>query len=350
MISFFKTIRKRLIQEQRLSKYILYAIGEILLVVIGILIALQVNNRNISDVNDKKIEIIFDEIEENLIADIKLMHDLIDYYNHEDSLIQLIKEDQVTRQMYLNDQHLFYLLYYYKSFTLNQNGYNLLSLNLDVIPDRYTHLLPYINETYSAINGSFEKFNEYMIDFTFRILERWGKEKSYFTKSTEEKINFYLTDSTYKNEAIMSTRYSQDMFVRNAHTFIYNATVVINSLERMKSGPDFDNIAVYNRLVEPLDTLLLSPCLDLRKEDFEENEIIQVIQEKKSYDKTSIFIKNNSDRAVYVSDQTKSKIEPFTTFFYRPETNSRLNLLREDDRCIGSLIVPKRSFAVLITD
>ena len=189
-----------------------------------------------------------------------------------------------------------------------------------------------------------------MIDFTFRILERWGREKSYFTKSTEEKIDFYLTDSTYKNEAIMSTRYSQDMFVRNAHMFIYNATVVINSLERMKSGPGFDNITMYNELVEPLDTLDLSPCLDYKENDFEERREKLVIEEKKSYDKTSIFIKNNSEQTLYVSDRAKITIEPYNTFFYRPETGSRLNFLRGHDHCIGSLIVPKGSSAILITD
>lgn len=46
MIKFFRHIRKRLIRENRFSKYLLYAIGEIVLVVIGILIALQINNWN----------------------------------------------------------------------------------------------------------------------------------------------------------------------------------------------------------------------------------------------------------------------------------------------------------------
>lgn len=44
MIQFFRKIRQRLIKENRISKYLLYAIGEIFLVVVGILIALQVNN------------------------------------------------------------------------------------------------------------------------------------------------------------------------------------------------------------------------------------------------------------------------------------------------------------------
>jgi hypothetical protein len=46
MIKFFRKIRQSLLIENKLSRYLLYAIGEIVLVVIGILIALQVNNLN----------------------------------------------------------------------------------------------------------------------------------------------------------------------------------------------------------------------------------------------------------------------------------------------------------------
>ena len=46
MIKFFRKIRQNMIKENKVSKYILYAIGEILLVVIGILIALNINNNN----------------------------------------------------------------------------------------------------------------------------------------------------------------------------------------------------------------------------------------------------------------------------------------------------------------
>ena len=46
MIRFIAKIKRQLFQEKGLSRYLLYAIGEIILVVIGILIALQVNNWN----------------------------------------------------------------------------------------------------------------------------------------------------------------------------------------------------------------------------------------------------------------------------------------------------------------
>ena len=46
MIKFFRKIRQKLLSENKFNKYLIYAIGEIILVVIGILIALQINNWN----------------------------------------------------------------------------------------------------------------------------------------------------------------------------------------------------------------------------------------------------------------------------------------------------------------
>lgn len=46
MIALFRRMREKLIDSGSITKYLLYAVGEILLVVIGILIALQVNNWN----------------------------------------------------------------------------------------------------------------------------------------------------------------------------------------------------------------------------------------------------------------------------------------------------------------
>ncbi len=46
MFKFFRQIRQNLIMQNKTANYIKYAIGEIVLVVIGILIALQINNWN----------------------------------------------------------------------------------------------------------------------------------------------------------------------------------------------------------------------------------------------------------------------------------------------------------------
>jgi hypothetical protein len=55
MLRFFRQIRQRLLTDNNFSKYLLYAIGEILLVVIGILIALQIDTWN-KESNDRLLE------------------------------------------------------------------------------------------------------------------------------------------------------------------------------------------------------------------------------------------------------------------------------------------------------
>lgn len=55
MIKFFRQIRKSLLEKNQMGKYFKYAVGEIVLVVIGILVALQINNWN-EDRKDAKKE------------------------------------------------------------------------------------------------------------------------------------------------------------------------------------------------------------------------------------------------------------------------------------------------------
>lgn len=72
MISFFRKIRQKLLQENKVTRYLIYALGEILLVVIGILIALGVNNHNETlreKAREKQIVMaLHNEFEENLTS------------------------------------------------------------------------------------------------------------------------------------------------------------------------------------------------------------------------------------------------------------------------------------------
>ena len=67
MINFFRRIRHKLIQESQFFKYLKYAVGEIILVVLGILIALQINNWNEDRINRDRETKILKEIREDLL-------------------------------------------------------------------------------------------------------------------------------------------------------------------------------------------------------------------------------------------------------------------------------------------
>ncbi|TXG35198.1 DUF6090 family protein [Seonamhaeicola maritimus] len=90
MIKFFRKIRKRLLTENKFSKYLIYAIGEIILVVIGILIALQVNNWNI----ERKSELKVNELSNNLLQELRglkrLMDNQLQAVEYQQNLIQYV--------------------------------------------------------------------------------------------------------------------------------------------------------------------------------------------------------------------------------------------------------------------
>jgi hypothetical protein len=72
MIKFFRKIRQNLLMENKTGKYLKYAIGEIILVVIGILIALQINNWNENQKLETKTQAYYVQLLDDLNNDIAL--------------------------------------------------------------------------------------------------------------------------------------------------------------------------------------------------------------------------------------------------------------------------------------
>jgi hypothetical protein len=81
MIKFFRKIRQRLLAENKFSNYLLYAIGEIILVVIGILIALSINNWNIEKIEKSNEIAYYKNIKRQLNEDQNAINANIDYNN-----------------------------------------------------------------------------------------------------------------------------------------------------------------------------------------------------------------------------------------------------------------------------
>lgn len=81
MIKFFRNIRKKLIEQSKVRNYFFYAIGEIILVVIGILIALQINNWN-QDSNNKKREYqYYNRLYEDVLEEKAILESTVNYSN-----------------------------------------------------------------------------------------------------------------------------------------------------------------------------------------------------------------------------------------------------------------------------
>jgi len=69
MIKYFRKIRQQLLKENKFSRYLFYAIGEIFLVVIGILIAMQINNLNKARIENKEEIKTYKNIKRQILED-----------------------------------------------------------------------------------------------------------------------------------------------------------------------------------------------------------------------------------------------------------------------------------------
>ena len=81
MIKFFRKIRQNLLSEGKTGKYLKYAFGEIILVVIGILIALSINNWNEKQKEKKSEILMLKTLQEDFIENKRIYSDIVDKQN-----------------------------------------------------------------------------------------------------------------------------------------------------------------------------------------------------------------------------------------------------------------------------
>ncbi|MDO1514541.1 DUF6090 family protein [Maribacter confluentis] len=78
MLKFFRIIRQNLLSEGKTGKYLKYAIGEVVLVVIGILVALYINNWNENQKEEKREILILKSLQKDFIENEKIYSKIID--------------------------------------------------------------------------------------------------------------------------------------------------------------------------------------------------------------------------------------------------------------------------------
>jgi hypothetical protein len=132
MIKFFRKIRQKLLSENKFSKYLIYAIGEIVLVIIGILLALQINNRNTERIEkatfESNLQFVIEDLEQDKTDLLKLKKGRQQVINKTEFILQAVKEQKMlsSHEIYNNSE-----IMLWKSFDINNNGHErILSSNL----------------------------------------------------------------------------------------------------------------------------------------------------------------------------------------------------------------------------
>ncbi|WP_417859822.1 DUF6090 family protein [Winogradskyella sediminis] len=177
MIKFFRHIRKDLMEQNKTSKYFKYAIGEIVLVVIGILIALQINNWNEGKKAKEKEHQVLTEIISDLdytLQDLdrvlnKRTNNLNRTINSINTIIDVLKTDKPYHDSLA---YHFRAAHAYDEIDFKTSGYqSLVSIGTDLVenPKIRSAIGKFHTSSINDTQGSFEEvhmdFYSYMMDY-----------------------------------------------------------------------------------------------------------------------------------------------------------------------------------------
>lgn len=202
MSKIFRETRQQLLSKGKNKAYLKYAIGEIALVVIGILIALGVNNWNQRLKNEDKITSILKEIQGDLLIDLEASNAIFDFHMHTDSISKNILNNRYTLEDYKNGK-VEDIGYSYRDFQTLHNGFDNLTLNLDKIPEKYKHLLPEIKNLYITLNTTIDVYNTKMRSVVYENSDESAKNSIWYLdnligKYSIEQMDYALNDVKHK--------------------------------------------------------------------------------------------------------------------------------------------------------
>lgn len=187
MIKLFRNTRSKLLTQNRIGRYLMYAFGEIILVVIGILIALKINNwnqnlKNIKLANDylenvsndlKYDTLVFGSALKNLkqLEDVKAWGLQIDSYND----VPWDYLDAITTSQYFNMK-------------VNNNSFTQMN-NIDVLK------LSHYKNIFKALNFYYTQKKDYLDNFNEWELQSAQRETRFWYEQGDFEINFWEIDS-----------------------------------------------------------------------------------------------------------------------------------------------------------
>ncbi len=192
MIKIFRNIRQKLLQEGKIANYLKYAIGEIVLVVIGILIALQLNNWNENRKENllamSYLESLKSDLEKDIVQVDEILHDHINSISIINSIDSTILKKEfhqpITYKRFFNQLDTTKISYiFYRGYSFRPTNGAYISLTSDgksgLIKNKI--LFQNIQEIYTELNPRLTSNYESLKRMEETIRWHYPREKEYWT-------------------------------------------------------------------------------------------------------------------------------------------------------------------------
>jgi hypothetical protein len=233
MIKLFRNIRQNLLAEGKMSKYFKYAIGEIILVVIGILIALSINNWNEERKTQNTIKGIYAIVKSDLESDIITINGILSNTKR-DSIFKRIINKEMTYDDYVNCGYCASLLGGFPDIKLKTRGLKLLEENSAFFNSNQDSLSIKIIDFYANYNTEIDVAVE-------EATKDYNDNRYYFKKMpwfedfesrkfNEELTKYALSSVDYRNRIISFYNLYYKSYLGNLKKYKEEALVFIETI------------------------------------------------------------------------------------------------------------------------
>ncbi|PIF06302.1 MAG: hypothetical protein CSA36_02100 [Draconibacterium sp.] len=225
-----KLFKLKSIINNKMKRYVLYAVGEVLLIVIGILVAMYINNWNSNNQYKKKIDNNFLRVHKELGTNIEKARRSIMNLKEKDSLIYLVISDSIKPEMYYKNKKLAYLIFSYHDLKIEDRAYqNLMSLNIsdNKYKEKLLSKLKHLYRVNDYIEDMDQKMSNFVVDRTLPLLAQNTKDfidLQYKGQITKDVVDFFTTSPKYKSHmgqyailAINGQLAAYQTFLKNAY-------------------------------------------------------------------------------------------------------------------------------------
>lgn len=196
-------MKLRAFTDKRVGRYLLYALGEIILVVAGILIALEINNKNEENKLGKLRNNILKTVSSDLAADTLMLRQAIAYYEIRDTLSASLVKGNYSKNGLKKCLYCPSLNISYFPVILNEKGHlQLKNFNQDAM--KGDTLVTQIVQFYTQADGIISGFGQKVEANSIQNIQDWKNQHAWFAdllfaNITDEFLEYMATSQDFRN-------------------------------------------------------------------------------------------------------------------------------------------------------
>jgi hypothetical protein len=201
-LKIFRSTRQDQVKEKKFGSYLLYAIGEIILVMIGILLAMQVNNWNENRKKNDQLNSILSTVAIDLKTDTIRANLVVQFYDTIKKKTDLIIQRKLNRKNYQTCPECRSIASIYQPFIVQKKGYELLENFSDNNEMKNDTLVNTITRFYNSFGLLIDDSNVFIKEEVFKNIERF-KQEDWFVEwslgeTTDKMVLFFYEGDEYR--------------------------------------------------------------------------------------------------------------------------------------------------------